>query len=228
MSYTNIDLSIGQILGHYTVDATIRTFPALKGIHASVCMERGLFGLGNPFGDQAALQWVVKHSAPLGMKSGLTEIRTGSGSGIGMEIGTGMGVEVEIEVEGVEGSGIKGRDEVEGAKKGETEGGREREGANEDKEGVKETGIGTGTGTGTEGGVVVYGSGLYALTAVTGLIKNKVSPQLISLILPEVDLEELGHPKVNPVATVATLSWTPTKSNKIALVLIQILHNLLF
>ena len=180
-------------------------------------MERGLFGLGNPFGDQAALQWVVKHSAPLGMKSGLSEVRTGSGSGVG------IGIEVAVEVEAEEGSETKGREEVEAVGEEETVDGREREGANEDKEGVK--GTGKGTGRGTEGGVVVYGSGLYALTAVTGLIKNKVSPQLISLILPEVELEELGHPKVNPVAT---LSLTHIILNRIALVTIYKLPNFFF
>ena len=202
MSYTNINLSVGQILGHYTSDTTMRTFPALKGIHSSVCMERGIFGLGNPFGDQAALQWVGKHSVFLGMKSALTEIRTGSGTGMG--IGERTGIEVAVEVKGGEGSEIRGREEVEVEGEGEGEvGAREgkMEGTNEDKEGIK--GTGTETGAGTGGGVVVYGSGLYALTAVTGLIKNKVSPQSISLILPEVELEELGHPKVNPVATVS-------------------------
>ena len=162
-------------------------------------MERGIFGLGNPFGDQAALQWVGKHSVPLGMKSILTEIRRGSGSGMGIGIGVRTGIEVEVGVEGEEGSEIRGREEVEGAREGETEDEREKEGVDEDEEGVK----GTGTGTGTEGGLVVYGSGLCALTAVTGLMKNKVSPQSISLILPEVELEELGHPKVYPVATVS-------------------------
>jgi hypothetical protein len=54
------------------------------------------------------------------------------------------------------------------------------------------------------GGVVVFGSGMDALAAVGGLIKNNVPSRLISLVISETELEELGHQTVSPRSTHST------------------------
>ena len=41
--------------------------------------------------------------------------------------------------------------------------------------------------------MVVFGSGTDALAAIGGLIKNNVPSAKISLVIPEIELEELGH-----------------------------------
>jgi hypothetical protein len=53
------------------------------------------------------------------------------------------------------------------------------------------------SGNSRGGGVVVFGSGMDALAAVGGLIKNNVPSRLISLVISETELEELGHQTVS-------------------------------
>ena len=56
---------------------------------------------------------------------------------------------------------------------------------------------GASTGNPRVGAVVVFGSGMDALAAVGGLIKNNVPPRLIFLVIAEAEMEELGHHSVS-------------------------------
>ena len=59
------------------------------------------------------------------------------------------------------------------------------------------------------GGVVVFGSGTDALAAIGGLIKNNVPSAKISLVIPEIELEELGHNTViNRTHTLCFILYT--------------------
>jgi hypothetical protein len=59
------------------------------------------------------------------------------------------------------------------------------------------------------GGVVVFGSGMDALAAVGGLIKNNVPSRLISLVISETELEELGDQTVRHRSTYSAFElWT--------------------
>ena len=121
-------------------DTTVRSFPSTKGMHPTTCMERGIFGLGNPRADELALRWVLRHS--LGVASAPSDTGRGGGGGP-PKIG---------------------------------------------------------------GAVVVFGSGIDALAAIGGLIKANVPPTLISLVIPETELEELGHSTVSRTTNTIHLS----------------------
>jgi hypothetical protein len=71
------------------------------------------------------------------------------------------------------------------------------------------------------GGVVVFGSGMDALAAVGGLIKNNVPSRLISLVIPETELEELGHQTVSPRSTHSTC-----KLSILSFILFSLIRNL--
>jgi hypothetical protein len=194
----------------------MKTFPALKGIHPTVCMNWGIFGLGNPSGDEAALQWVLQRCIQGGSGCDVSWVKTGSGTGIRAETGTATGSGIVTGSGKGTGSGRRtgsetraGEEEGEGEGKG-TESGRSKERGT--SAGEREKGVTGPEGEGERGGeggrksgVVVYGSGLSAIAAISGLIKNNVPTHLLTLIIPEEELEELGHPTVCPVATV---SWT--------------------
>lgn len=124
----------------YPADTTVRSFPSTKGMHPTTCMERGIFGLGNPRADELALRWVLRHS--LGVASAPSDTGRGGGGGP-PKIG---------------------------------------------------------------GAVVVFGSGIDALAAIGGLIKANVPPTLISLVIPETELEELGHSTVSLTTNTIHLS----------------------
>jgi hypothetical protein len=193
-----------------TSDATMKTFPALKGIHPTVCMDWGIFGLGNPFGDEAALQWVLQQCMQGGTGCDLLGVRTVSGMGTGTEtgvvsgLGKGTGRRTGSETRAGEEEGV-GEGECNGTETGRSKergiSAKEREsgGTGSGGEGERE---GEGEVKGRESGMVVYGSGLSAIAAVSGLVKNNIPPHLITLVIPEEELEELGHPTVCPVATV--------------------------
>jgi hypothetical protein len=170
-------------------------------------MNWGIFGLGNPSGDESALQWVSQRCIQGGSGCDLLGVRTRSGTGTRTETGivTGSGRRTGSETRA-------GEEEGEGEEKGT---GSRRSKERGTSAGEREMGV-TGPGGEGEGGgvgevkgresrVVVYGSGLSAIAAISGLIKNNVPPNLITLVIPEKELEELGHPTVCPVATV---SWT--------------------
>ena len=196
----------------------MKTFPALKAIHPTVCMNWGIFGLGNPSGDEAALQWVSKRCIQGGSGCDLLGGGTGSGTGIRAEAGIVTGSGKGTGSGRTTGSETRaGEEEGEGEEKG-TGSGRSKErgtSAGERERGVTGSrgegeGEGVGEVNGRESRVVVYGSGLSAIAAISGLIKNNVPPNLITLVIPEEELEELGHPTV---CAVATVSWTSTASN---------------
>lgn len=181
-------------------------------------MDWGIFGLGNPFGDEAALQWVSQRCIQGGNGCDLLGVKTGSGTGTrtetgivtgsGKGTGTGRRTESETRAGEEEGEGEGKGTELERSKgRGTSAGERERGATGSGREGE---GNGVVEVNGRESRVVVYGSGLSAIAAVSGLVKNNVPPDLISLVIPEGELEELGHPTVCPVATV---SWTCILSN---------------
>lgn len=181
-------------------------------------MDWGIFGLGNPFGDEAALQWVSQRCIQGGRGCDLLGVKTESGTGTTTETGivtgsgkgTGSGRRTESETRAgeEEGKGEGEGTELKRSKKRGTSGGERERGAT--GPGGEGEGNGVGEVNGGESRVIVYGSGLSAIAAVCGLIKNNVPPDLISLVIPEGELEELGHPTVSPVATV---SWTFILSN---------------
>lgn len=168
-------------------------------------MDWGIFGLGNPFGDEAALQWVSQRCIQGGSGCDLLGVRTGSGTETGTATGSGKGTgrrtgsetragEEEGEREG------KGTESGRSKERGTSAGERER-GVTGSGSGGEGEGEGVGEVHGRDSRVVVYGSGLSAIAAISGLMKNDVPPNLITLVIPEEELEELSHPSVCPVAT---------------------------
>lgn len=70
------------------------------------------------------------------------------------------------------------------------------------------SGSSSSSGSTRGGAVVVFGSGMDALAAVGCLIKNNVPSRLISLVISDTELEELGHQTVRPHSTHKTFKLT--------------------
>jgi hypothetical protein len=82
-------------------DTSIKSFPAVKGMHPTTGMGRGIFGLGNPQSDELALRWVLKHSlgvssTPKGAPEGESSAKIG-----GAVVVYGSGIDVLAAVGGL-------------------------------------------------------------------------------------------------------------------------------
>ena len=122
-------------------DNTVKTFPSTKGMHPTLLMDRGIFGLGNPYSDERALRWVLKHC----LGAATTDTGLGGSSPVSPQ----------------------GRNAV-----------------------SQSSPVGSG-------GVVVYGSGIEVLVAAGGLMKHAVPAAMITIVMPDAELDEIGHGMIN-------------------------------
>ena len=118
-------------------DNTVKTFPASKGLHPTLLMDRGIFGLGNPSADERALKWVFKHC---------------------------LGVAAD-------GAAVP----VSPTRRGSDRSQQPYEG----------------------GGVVIYGHGIDVLVAAGALMKHAVPAVMITVVMPDAALAEIGHGMIN-------------------------------
>jgi hypothetical protein len=115
-------------------DNTVKTFPATKGMHPTLLMDRGIFGIGNPHADERALRWVLKHC--LGVRSDAVPSSP--------------------------------------SRRGEA-----------------------AFSSTAENGVVVYGSAIDVLVAAGALMQHAVPASLITAVMVEGSLPEIGHGMIN-------------------------------